>query len=41
MLMLDENIYNDYKKMNELQKELNNLDKELEEKMLKWEYLSS
>ena len=39
--MLDENIYNDYKKMNELQKELNNLDKELEEKMLKWEYLSS
>ena len=40
-LMLDENIYNDYKKMNELQKELNELDKELEEQMLKWEYLSN
>lgn len=40
-LMLEENIYNDYKKMNELQTDLVKIDTELEEKMLKWEELNS
>lgn len=40
-MMLEENIYNDYKKMNELQSKLNKLDEELEEKLLEWENLCS
>ena len=39
-MMLDENIYSDYKKMNELQNKLNEINKEIEEKMLEWEKLS-
>ncbi len=40
-MMLDEKIYNDYLKMNELQTILNKLDQELEEKLLEWEELCS
>lgn len=40
-LMLDENVYNDYKKMNELQLILKKLDDELDEKLLEWENLCS
>ena len=39
--MLDENVYNDYKKMNELQQILSKIDNELEEKLLEWEKLCS
>ena len=41
MMMLDENVYNDYKKMNELQQLLSKIDNELEEKLLEWEKLCS
>lgn len=40
-MMLDEKVYNDYIKMNELQTILNKLDQELEEKLLEWEELCS
>lgn len=40
-LMLDENVYNDYKKMNELQLILKKLEDELDEKLLEWENLCS
>ena len=39
--MLDEKVYNDYKKMNELQEKLHKIDSELEEKLLEWEKLCS
>ena len=39
--MLDEKVYSDYLKMNELQNILNELDQELEEKLLEWEELCS
>ena len=39
--MLDEKIYNDYLKMNELQTELNKLNTTLEEKLLEWEKLNT
>ena len=40
-IMLDEKVYSDYLKMNELQNILNELDQELEEKLLEWEELCS
>ena len=40
-MMLDENVYNDYKKMNELQLVLKSLEDELDEKLLEWENLCS
>lgn len=39
--MLQEEFYSDYKKMNELQKELENLNASLEEKYLEWEEINS
>lgn len=39
--MLQEEFYSDYKKMNELQKELENLNACLEEKYLEWEEINS
>lgn len=39
--MLDEKVYNDYIKMNELQQTHTNLNKELEEKLIEWEKLNS
>ena len=39
--MLDSNIYNDYIKMNELQKQHQEIEKIIEDKMLEWEELSS
>ena len=39
--MLDENIFNDYKKMNELDNILINLNKEINEMIMKWEELNS
>ena len=40
-IMLDEKVYSNYLKMNELQNILNELDQELEEKLLEWEELCS
>lgn len=40
-MMLEENVYNDYKKMNELQDILKALDQEIEEKFAEWERLSN
>lgn len=40
-MMLDEKVYNDYKKMNELQLILKRLDDEIDEKLLEWENLCS
>ena len=40
-MMLDENIFNDYKKMNELDNILINLNKEINEMIMKWEELNS
>ena len=39
--MLQEEFYSDYKKMNELQKELENLNASLEENYLEWEEINS
>ena len=39
--MLDANIYNDYLKMNSLQKELREIETSLQEKLLEWEELLS
>lgn len=39
--MLQEEFYSDYKKMNELQKELESLNASLEEKYLEWEEINS
>ena len=39
--MLQEEFYSDYKKMNELQKELENLNASVEEKYLEWEEINS
>lgn len=39
-LMLEESNYNDYQKMTELQKELEELDREIEEKLEEWEMLN-
>ena len=39
--MLDSSIYNDYKKITELQEKLNVIEKEIEEKMLEWEELNT
>ena len=40
-MMLKEEIYNDYKKMNELQDILTKIDKEINEKLDEWEKLNS
>ena len=40
-MMLDEKVYNDYLKMNELQAILNKIEEELEEKLINWEELCS
>ena len=40
-MMLEEEIYNDYKKMNELQDILTKIDKEINEKLEEWEKLNS
>ena len=39
--MLDEKVYNDYLKMNELQTDLNKLNEELDEKLIEWENLNT